>query len=249
MGAPTKQQAAQPPVASPRRDDDVVDTHMTDASPSVNPSTPDRSPSERTASQEPAHNTPVRGEYIATPRSARSSSVGSTSQVAPTPGMAPRERFSSTISRPLNPLAMSFIPRSVPGGTGPATPVRGHGLSATPQGSALLTPTVSSFRTSVLAGERPAPATPAQAVITADKVPEPGRRRSNRVLPPGEHGRPISPTNPTHRRASALFRPSTLADEDNGDPKPLTKTDLQVSQQENGKDKDEGGDKDKENEK
>ncbi|KAI0884249.1 uncharacterized protein GGS22DRAFT_194812, partial [Annulohypoxylon maeteangense] len=186
------------------------DTPMTDASPlnTVQGSRTRPSPAD----------TPVRAprtslsghqyvnEYIATPRNSRSSSTSSTGgdPIVPTPGMVPRSRTSINTAGQRTPTQGAAQPLTPYPGTDASTPGLPAMSTMTPGTGISSLASSSSFRSSVLAGERPMPETPAQATTgTPKEMPE--RRRSTRFRPRDSVG-VITPTNPTHRRASALFQ-------------------------------------------
>ncbi|KAI1446895.1 hypothetical protein F5Y02DRAFT_416339 [Annulohypoxylon stygium] len=220
MASPRKEKKkSESPQRIPR--DDEGDTLMSDASPRVRNNTqgarPMRSPMTRIALRRSIQ---AQSEHIETPRRSRADSTSSTDSLPliPTPGMVPRSRLSASNSR-IQQQAEQRTPsrpaQPVAAGTDAAGSTSTPGLPALPHS---MTPRVtlsssvassSSFRSSVLAGELPMPETPAQAKIgTPKEVPE--RRRSNRFIP-RESLSAITPTNPTHRRASALFQSQSAA--------------------------------------
>ncbi|KAI1093909.1 hypothetical protein F5B19DRAFT_490949 [Rostrohypoxylon terebratum] len=201
--------------------DGQADTIMRDVSPRMRSNTqgprPIPSPLRNVAFRRSLQ---AQSEYIATPRRSRADSTSSTDSLPliPTPGMVPRSRLSASNSGTQQQAGQRTPTRpalSVAAGTSAAELASTPGLPALPHS---LTPRASlassitsssSFRSSVLAGELPMPETPAQAKIgTPKEVPE--RRRSNRFLPRESLG-PITPTNPTHRRASAIFQSHSAA--------------------------------------
>ncbi|KAI1206278.1 uncharacterized protein F4807DRAFT_470267 [Annulohypoxylon truncatum] len=225
------QKSASPP-GTPLRDYDG-DTPMTNA-------TPFGATTQGTRQSPSTVNTPmpaprrsllarsIQTEYIATPRSSRASSTSSTDSVPieATPGMVPRSsrignnphaataRSQTSGQQQRTPpprYAQPATPYPAGGSTSTSTPSLPGLPTTTPLRASLssLASSTSSFRSSVLAGERPMPETPAAATMgTPQEMPE--RRRSSRFVPRDSLG-VISPTNPTHRRASALFQPQSAA--------------------------------------
>ncbi|KAI1458909.1 hypothetical protein F4805DRAFT_106549 [Annulohypoxylon moriforme] len=183
MARPSQQnKKPAPPPGSPIRDQDG-DTPMANA-------TPTKAAQEARERSSSILETPTRAprssllgrslpkEDITTPRRLRSTSTASSinEAIVPTPGMVPRSRSAKNNQS----MPPSTPQRGAKTSTSTATP----GLPALPPS---MTPGMglsslassSSFRSSVLAGERPMPETPAKATMgTPKEMPE--RRRSTR---------------------------------------------------------------------